>query len=162
ARRILAVVVAGDRQHRHGARALVRAKLTAQLDPVDAGHGNIGEDEIRTQLFRLLERLESVVSLLGAEALVRQRDGVVVPRFGVVFDHEDEWMAEGVRPRIRLAHGSWRILVTSKTGRKRLGRGTPVAVSVATHPPECLAQLIEIERFLQKGGRTDRARSLDT
>jgi len=61
--------------HRHDGdpagvgRLLQRA---AQLEPVQARDGDVGDDRIRTQALRLLERLKTVVRVRGAESGVRQ------------------------------------------------------------------------------------------
>ena len=71
-------------------RARVRAQTTTELDPVDTGDSNVGEDEIRMQFARFLKRLIAVVGLLDEEAVPAKCLRIELSRLGIVFDDEDE------------------------------------------------------------------------
>jgi hypothetical protein len=66
---VLPIAVPADRENGDILRTHVGAQTATELDAVDARDSNVGEDEIRIQLERLLERLMAVVGLLDEEAV---------------------------------------------------------------------------------------------
>ena len=87
---IVTIVIAGDGEHGNAAGPGVGAETAAQLDAVDAGHGNVREHQVREQREKFLERLEAVVRAFGAEPVMGECVDEEMPRFGIVLDDEHE------------------------------------------------------------------------
>src|SRR5206468_10851167 len=88
--RVTPVTVSGNGQDGNGARALVGAETTAELDPVDTRHSDIRQDEVRTGLNRFLERLQAVMGLFDAEPVLLENLLIEMARFRIVLDDEDD------------------------------------------------------------------------
>ncbi len=87
---VIPVAVACDREHRDLPGPLVRTQTTAELDPVDAWHRDVSQNEVRYLRQRLLERLEPVMGLFGAEPIYCERLCVKMSSFCIILDDENE------------------------------------------------------------------------
>ena len=88
--RVAAIAVAGNREHRNVSSADVGAQALAQLNPVDAGHRDVRQDEIRSHRECLFEGLMAVVGLCDSKPAPHQRFSVETTCVEVVFDDENE------------------------------------------------------------------------
>ena len=91
--RIVAIAVAGDRQHGNGSSSRVRAKPPAQLDAVHSGDGDVGQDQVWRDRDRFGERLMAVVRLIDREAVAGEHIRIELSRFRIVLDDQDERQA---------------------------------------------------------------------
>jgi hypothetical protein len=87
---VLAIAITGDRQERNVPGARVGAEAPAQLEAVDARDGDVGEDESGDILDGFVERLQSIVSLVGPQPDALQHKTIELSRLHIVFDDEDQ------------------------------------------------------------------------
>lgn len=92
---ILTVVVASDRDDWNVARAAVRSQPLAQLDTVDTGDCDVGENQIGRLKQCLFERLVAVVRLIDATTVTFQCNRVEVTRPRIVLHDEHERRGAG-------------------------------------------------------------------
>ena len=94
--RVLEILgVTGDGEDGNGSRRRVFAQRAAELESIHAGHCQIGEHRLGTEVARFFERLMPVVRIDGAEAVVLQVLAVHHPRAQIVLDDQDQRIGGG-------------------------------------------------------------------
>jgi len=75
------------------ARVVVLLQRAAELESVDARHGDIGDDRIGVELACFFERLMTVVRVNGPKAAVTEVIAIKDTRTEIVFDDQHERVA---------------------------------------------------------------------
>lgn len=78
--------VAGHRKDGHVAQSCVALDPPRELEPVDPGNVQVGDDDVGPQFLRAFERLEPVVSLLDAEPRRPEPVGVQTSPVSVILN----------------------------------------------------------------------------
>ena len=105
----------GERRHEHHDElGVVLARALQELDPVHAGHPQVGHQDVRRRLLDARETRGAVLGQDDVEALVAQERGQAAPRARFVVRHDNAWLR--LRARRSIAHGapSCRICVTAR------------------------------------------------
>jgi hypothetical protein len=71
----------------------VLLQRAAELEPIDARHGEIGDHRIGVELACFFERLMTVVRVSGSKAAVTQMVAIEETRTEIVFDDQHERVA---------------------------------------------------------------------